>query len=510
MLRTSGVGICMGMLGLAALACSSQGSSADDLPVAAASRALTYEQVVLGMAPVGWWRLNEASGATQAADSSGKGHHGSYVNSPTLGGAGVVTGDASAAFASASQQYVQIADHDDFSLTKVTDSFARTVALGSSWGTPAGSAFAWSPAFNTGNDYWCDGTTALIQETTTGSWGQTLNVARQDVDVRALGSWSVAAAGGVMAPLAVMARYADASNYYRAELRENTDHTLDLQIGRVVAGSYTPLASAVNVGTYSVGARWYVRLQVETDHCSQGGTTLRAKAWADAGSTTVEPTNFQATASDSSLSAAGAVGIRSSNLGTTSNPLVSLHEFRVQSVGLSVAVWMRPSTLTFAGGEGTSPDNYVHWLGKGEKISGNSQMEWGLRFYNNTQGSTRPNRISAYAWNLAGGEGAGSYSQTSLSTGSWVHFTAVFDPGDKQDQSAGVFVYKNGAAPSQGSLRFYKDYSVVPANGTAPLRVATRSAQNSTTPSYFDGAIDELAIFDRKLCASEVTSLYNH
>jgi hypothetical protein len=54
--------------------------------------------------------------------------------------------------------------------------------------------------------------------------------------------------------------------------------------------------------------------------------------------------------------------------------------------GLSVEAWFRPDLLDFTG-EG--PDNYVHWIGKGEP----RRYEWGFRFY--PLGPHRPNRVSA-------------------------------------------------------------------------------------------------------------------
>ena len=63
--------------------------------------------------------------------------------------------------------------------------------------------------------------------------------------------------------------------------------------------------------------------------------------------------------------------------------------------GLTVEAWFRPDLLTFTG---ETSENYVHWIGKGET----GQYEWGFRFY--PLGSSRPNRVSAYIWNLGGGE----------------------------------------------------------------------------------------------------------
>lgn len=45
----------------------------------------------------------------------------------------------------------------------------------------------------------------------------------------------------------------------------------------------------------------------------------------------------------------------------------------VGPLGLTMAVWMRPDSLTFANTDGSlSSQRYVYWLGKGEK----SHTEW--------------------------------------------------------------------------------------------------------------------------------------
>lgn len=54
---------------------------------------------------VAHWKLDETSGAT-AADSSGNGYNGTYVNSPTLNQAGAFGASKAVAFASANSHYV--------------------------------------------------------------------------------------------------------------------------------------------------------------------------------------------------------------------------------------------------------------------------------------------------------------------------------------------------------------------------------------------------------------------
>ena len=114
----------------------------------------------------------------------------------------------------------------------------------------------------------------------------------------------------------------------------------------------------------------------------------------------------------------------------------------------------------------------------------------GAAFYN--QDTTRPNRISAYIWNPSGGEGAGAYFEDALTPGEWIHVVAVYDPGDMDTALAGVRIYKNGVLrkgpPDPGTL--YGTYDIVPADGSAPVRFATRDGN-----SFFTGGLDEVAIY---------------
>ena len=167
--------------------------------------------------------------------------------------------------------------------------------------------------------------------------------------------------------------------------------------------------------------------------------------------------------------------------------------------GLTVEAWMRPDTLTFAG---QTSQTYVHWLGKGDP----NDVEWGFRFYS-ADSPTRPNRISAYIWNTAGGEGAGAYFQDSLTAGAWIHVVACYDPGDASNPAAGVSIYRDGALrgnPRGTRGARYASYSIVAAHGHAPVRLGTRDLG-----SFFTGALDEVAIYPRVLSASEIAENYS-
>jgi hypothetical protein len=166
--------------------------------------------------------------------------------------------------------------------------------------------------------------------------------------------------------------------------------------------------------------------------------------------------------------------------------------------GLTVEAWMRPDILTFPG---ETNQRYVHWLGKGDA----GEFEWGFRFYS-LDSPSRPNRISAYIWNAAGGEGAGAYFQDALIAGRWMHVVACFSPGDRSDANAGVSIYRDGsmrANPRTSRGARYSSYAIEPSHGPAPLRFATRDLG-----SFFSGALDDVAVYPRVLTGAEIADNY--
>ena len=166
--------------------------------------------------------------------------------------------------------------------------------------------------------------------------------------------------------------------------------------------------------------------------------------------------------------------------------------------GLTVEAWFRPDVLTFTG---QTEQHYIHWLGKGQA----GAFEWGFRFY--SKDSPRPNRVSAYIWNLASesglqNEGAGAYFQDELQPGHWIHVDACYDPGDASNPDAGVSIFKNGVlrgGPSTSPGARYVSYDIHPMHGSAPVRLGTRDEG-----SFLAGGLDEVAIYPRVLSASEI------
>jgi hypothetical protein len=168
-------------------------------------------------------------------------------------------------------------------------------------------------------------------------------------------------------------------------------------------------------------------------------------------------------------------------------------DFSPSSAGLTIAVWMRPDSLTFSKTEGSlASQQYVHWFGKGE----NAQQEWTFRMYSLTQPGPRQNRISFYAFKLEGGRGCGSYFQDPIQPGQWLQVVGVVDQSVSK-----VSIYKNG------QLRHSDSYASLvpgPQQGSAPLRIGSKDLS-----SYFQGAIGPIWIWNRPLSASEVGGLFS-
>lgn len=166
--------------------------------------------------------------------------------------------------------------------------------------------------------------------------------------------------------------------------------------------------------------------------------------------------------------------------------------FEVDATGvLTAEFWMRPDALQFADEEGSG---YVYTMGKGTS----GAHEWYTRMYSKDNAESRPNRISGYVFNPAGGLGSGSYFQDPVRVGEWIHVALVINAKATSAQYPMGYakIYKNGALRDTDSL---KDYNVVPKSGTAPLRIGTGYLN-----SFFHGAIGNVAFYDKELGAAQL------
>lgn len=164
---------------------------------------------------------------------------------------------------------------------------------------------------------------------------------------------------------------------------------------------------------------------------------------------------------------------------------------------LTIEAWMMPTVYDFVMVE--KDKDYVHWMGKGAA----GQHSWVARMYNrNSWRENRPQRISGYAFNLAGGLGAGSYFQDVIATGTWIHYVLVINANEKSTKFPVGYtkLYRDGVLRDQDDL---SAYDIVPGNGNAPTRIGTRDMG-----SFFQGAIGKVAIYDYELTADKIMSHY--
>jgi hypothetical protein len=203
--------------------------------------------------------------------------------------------------------------------SKIVDAFGRTSA--SSWGS-ADTGQAWTTSGGTAADY---AVAAGVGTHTLGS----VDVSRRcfvslgyaDCDLYASVTTSAAATG---APIyaGLTARYTDIDNLFMARLAFSTANVLTIAIVRRIAGAESVLASSVLSYTYTPGAFFRIRFQAQ-------GARLRAKAWPVAD--LVETPEWQVTVTDSALSSATSVGVRSIlEVGNTNvSPVVSYDDLAV-------------------------------------------------------------------------------------------------------------------------------------------------------------------------------------
>jgi hypothetical protein len=164
---------------------------------------------------------------------------------------------------------------------------------------------------------------------------------------------------------------------------------------------------------------------------------------------------------------------------------------------LTVQAWVRPATLQFPREEGSG---YVYILGKGTT----GKQEYALRMYSrtNTEVPERPNRVSAYVFNVGGGKGSGTYFQDRIQPDSWMMVTFIINDHSSSAWPAGyVAIYKDDQLRGQVSI---SQFDVTPRSAGAPLRIATRQLG-----SFFEGAIGKVAVFDYVLSPQQVQAIYD-
>lgn len=179
--------------------------------------------------------------------------------------------------------------------------------------------------------------------------------------------------------------------------------------------------------------------------------------------------------------------------------IADVDHLEVSTAGvLTIEAWMSPGVNDFPSLE--ADKDYIHWMGKGAA----NQHSWTARMYNKDSfRENRPQRISGYAFNLAGGLGAGSYFQDVITPGTWVHYVLVINTNHNSSSYPTGYtkLYRDGVLRDQDDL---KSYNIVPENGSAPIRIGTRDFA-----SFFKGSIAKVAIYDYELTVAAIAAHYN-
>ena len=208
-------------------------------------------------------------------------------------------------------------------------------------------------------------------------------------------------------------------------------------------------------------------------------------------------------------------------------PIVRFEGFWVQTLGLTFQFWFSPRILDFTG-EG-APLAHAEVFGKG---LGTGDQEYEVRWFSSLS-SEDQNSWKMYGFNLEGGLGAGVRyplpGSAPLAPNQWKHFVVVFDSGDYLDTTAGISLYVDGQLylptglcngnlysglcnldPITGAPLGWPFYALDPAwqitprAGRSPVRIGQKDGS-----STFTGRLDDVAIFPRKLTATEIANLYS-
>ncbi len=121
--------------------------------------------------------------------------------------------------------------------------------------------------------------------------------------------------------------------------------------------------------------------------------------------------------------------------------------------------------------------------------SGN--REWSFR--------TVSSQLHFFAFGTGGGYIGRKYA-TNLSAGQWYHAVVTYDASKA---SSGIKLYLNGSRVDDG------DYAGGTYTAAVNTTTSVRVGSVEVNGTFGDGKVDELAIFDSELSASDVTAIYN-
>lgn len=239
-----------------------------------------------------------------------------------------------------------------------------------------------------------------------------------------------------------------------------TDNTVDESDFMVERCQGTGCSNFAEVG--AVSSVLGNALLLEMDEASWNGTAGQIIDYSGKGRS--------ATAFAGATTSADAYGGRSGSLNGSNQYLTSplVIDQSAQSTGVTMMAWIKPTSTS--GGQ--------HYLFSTEDgTTGAIRNSWGLL-------------RDAGNWSVATGEGVRS-TGVPVTTGQWQHVAVVFAPG------SGVRFYRNGV---ETFINYIGSRST-----SANFTIGRQGILNQ---NFFDGLVDEVAVFDRALTIAEVQKLY--
>jgi len=182
---------------------------------------------------------------------------------------------------------------------------------------------------------------------------------------------------------------------------------------------------------------------------------------------------------------------------------------------LSWEAWIRPDTLLFPNATG-SADRFIEWMGKCEQHHTN--CEWEARMYRSD--TTRPSRLSAYAFNLTTPAGATVFGSGAdwqpndnvINAGQWLHVVGEYQTSVTPSRCSSTYpgsidIWVNGIKwnfTTHGDTGCMSQYKVAPKASNSPLNVGTMSLD-----AWFKGGIGKVAVYNYLLSQTQINSHYS-
>jgi hypothetical protein len=159
---------------------------------------------------------------------------------------------------------------------------------------------------------------------------------------------------------------------------------------------------------------------------------------------------------------------------------------------ITISAWVNPSSWTF-------PNNYQYIFQDG--ASTNNRFV-NLRLQNYAG-------INGVYFEVRNGSSGGSPSNCNVSkigalnTGSWYHIVATYSPTN------GAKIYVNNSTPTGGEVDSTPIQNGLDRSSHTAFALGAYVLSGSATSSYFNGSMDEVAVWNKELSANAVQEIYN-